>query len=797
MDDLSILGGMIEPAISLPDLEVIPTSIGPVNDIVFGCGGLPRGRVIEILAEESQGKCVNKRTPIYTKFGIKEIGDFDSKDYKDDSFNDLKIEVLDNNHFVETDKVYVKNDVPTIRLKTQFGYELEGTPHHRIKILDTNGNIIWKRLDELIDGDWATILTPTNINIINNPPDIDRKVARLLGYLVAEGHISISRGFGFTTSTKLMLDDYLNCLDEVLPKHKASVLERKRKEHYKLTYYVRSSSRARDENKQIDRRKLLFNQYGLDYWDSGNKEIPKWVLENTQDVWVEFLNGYLAGDGGVSYTDVYNRKHRSIITACSKSEKLIEQLHFMLLMLGVISRKYIKKHKLPNKEEYRDYYNLKISGRHAIRLAGMLNLRHPEKNECLNKSSNIEGTDLNDIIHCPKLLKDIKEWVMNQYSDGSYRNKKDLHYMRDINAKKLNYMINGTHRITRFEIKKLINLLESKFPECPYIEQLEYISNDCRFYDKITNLEDSKSDVMDFHIPSTHSFIGNGFINHNSTIAQWFCTEAQKQGGLIAWADAEKTFSKDYATSSGLDINTLQMIKFSFGEDLLYKIKLMIAMNVFDIIVIDSVNSVIPESLSESKIESFSMNERLQSAKMWADFFRVLEGGYEIKDLNSKPVKSNVITKIIDEKKLIEIEKDTIHSISQKKTCLILINHKNAKVGVTFGQKFYTPGGKKKDFAFSVRLDVTRKKTQTGQEKGIKTLKYRIIELRAVKNKVGVPLGTAQVKMEKSGQILPLTDEDINVLKDVELEDEIEKLPDTANNGLAFLADKLEGNDNG
>jgi recombination protein RecA len=282
-----------------------------------------------------------------------------------------------------------------------------------------------------------------------------------------------------------------------------------------------------------------------------------------------------------------------------------------------------------------------------------------------------------------------------------------------------------------------------------------------------------------------------------STLSQWFVGQAQKQGLNAFWVDAEKTFDKNYAKGSGVDASKLMMLDFSFMEDLLYKLKLLTASNLFDIGVVDSVNSVLPRALGDAKIEGLNMNERLIPARTWAEFFHVLEGGYRIKDLQTgKYVKSNVITKVINEKKLIEESTDEVHKISQKKLALILINHKQPKIGVKFGQKWYTPGGKRKDFAYSVRLDISRKKTETGQVKGVKgVLKHRIVQIKAVKNKVGIPLGIATLKMTVDGDFLPVGDEE---LKDLTLVDEVEEIPeDQVTGAMDLLAFKLakENND--
>ena len=93
-----------------------------------------------------------------------------------------------------------------------------------------------------------------------------------------------------------------------------------------------------------------------------------------------------------------------------------------------------------------------------------------------------------------------------------------------------------------------------------------------------------------------------------STFAQWLVGQAQKQGLNAFWVDAEKTFDQEYAKGSGVDTDKLMMLDFSFMEDLHYKLKLMTASNLFDIGVVYSVNSILPQDLGDAKIEGLNMN---------------------------------------------------------------------------------------------------------------------------------------------------------------------------------------------
>lgn len=238
--------------------------------------------------------------------------------------------------------------------------------------------------------------------------------------------------------------------------------------------------------------------------------------------------------------------------------------------------------------------------------------------------------------------------------------------------------------------------------------------------------------------------IGGKPSSGKSTLCQWLGGLIQKNG-LIWWADVEGTMTKKYAKGSGLNLEQMIFPELGYGEDVLAKIKLALAINKFDAIFIDSIGA------TKSKDHSGdSMHTRLASARMWSEFWDSIISGYQISNPKTgEKIISNEIVHRIDEGKIKELK--TIHKLGQKNTCLIAINHLMPRIGVAFGDKSRTSGGDKKDFVFSIRLRVSVTKSHKNKKTG--ELEYKIIKVENKKNKVGIPLRACQLKMFIDGRI--------------------------------------------
>lgn len=249
-----------------------------------------------------------------------------------------------------------------------------------------------------------------------------------------------------------------------------------------------------------------------------------------------------------------------------------------------------------------------------------------------------------------------------------------------------------------------------------------------------------------------------------STFMQWVAGQVQKRGGKVAWFDAERTFLKSYAAGSGINLDELVLPDFGLGEDMLHKVKLYVASNQFDLVVVDSQDAVKPSSLQEVEAKSHNMRERLSRAMMWAQFYRDLVGGYTIKDAAGNIVKNDRKVHIFQGGK--EVAKDDIHKISDKKTCLAMIAHLVPKPGVVFGKQKDSSGGEEAKFQYSLRIWLLSRQGVMGQVKKQKVLKYSKVKIKVEKVKIGTlkNSGVYEVKMGADGSISDLSNiEDMEV----------------------------------
>lgn len=192
-----------------------------------------------------------------------------------------------------------------------------------------------------------------------------------------------------------------------------------------------------------------------------------------------------------------------------------------------------------------------------------------------------------------------------------------------------------------------------------------------------------------------------------STMAAYIVAQIQKQGGKALWIDAEYSFSKDYYKDIGVKFdNTLLISLPDCGEEALDIVIKAVKTNELSIIVVDSVSSLVPRDELEGAIDKTSV--ALQ-ARMMSKALRMLTG-----------------------------------SIANSKTVVVFINQVRDKVGVFFGNKTATSGGKALNFYSSIRLEVKKGKQIKGaKEEVIGNELY----LCAIKNKVAPPFRKGKIEL--------------------------------------------------
>jgi recombination protein RecA len=187
-----------------------------------------------------------------------------------------------------------------------------------------------------------------------------------------------------------------------------------------------------------------------------------------------------------------------------------------------------------------------------------------------------------------------------------------------------------------------------------------------------------------------------------TTLALHIIANSQKEGGTVAFIDAEHALDPIYARALGVNTEELLLSQPDNGEQAMEICEILIRSGALDVIVIDSVAALVPKAELEGEMEDIHVG--LQ-ARLMSKALRKITG-----------------------------------VVNKTKTAVIFINQLREKIGVMFGNPEVTPGGRALKYYASVRLDIRR---IDNLKEGTDIVGSRT-RVKVVKNKVAPPFKSAE-----------------------------------------------------
>ncbi|MBC6936628.1 MAG: hypothetical protein DWB42_12420 [Chloroflexi bacterium] len=379
-------------------------------------------------------------------------------------------------------------------MTTRRGFSLTATHNHRIRIIDADGNYVWRRMDELAVGDRVVLKKNTlgdgetvrlasveqgNRALSDLPPVLTPELAELLGLYMGDGYTKRRGGLHIVVCKR----------DPDLLTHVQSLMKKVWGKDRQVPIEDRQGCWVANLTGYYIPRFFEANGFSKPQGNHGEGAegafIPSKILQAGKTCVAAFLRGLFEADGGV---------HRGTISLVSTSKRLLNQVQVALLGLGIVAT--IRE--IPRSTGslgQRAKYELRIlnrrEGEKFVREVGFISQR---KRDLAANLGNI--ADRGDSIAVPALCEEF------------YAKSKRL--KNEVRQQIIGLVSNGA--LSQQFVKQTM----TAYPTLQETRLGQLVAKDI-FIDDVAAVEDGACLTYDLSVPDNQTYIANGFVSHNTT----------------------------------------------------------------------------------------------------------------------------------------------------------------------------------------------------------------------------------------------------------------------------------------
>lgn len=507
-------------------------------------------------APNGLGKCLTGNcfvnTEEYGQIRMRDI--FEGINVKDDTWYNKEFKIDINGGQGQVKKIYYNGKNKTIKITTSSGFSIEGSKDRHSILSVKNGAILYNKLCDLKEGDFVCISRKSKFQD-KTKDKISEETAKILGYVISEG-CTTPKGMRFFNSEDEILENFCDLVEKE-DKYRPKIKSEERRGHNR---HISLSACYSDKLRSL----------GIKNEKSGDKTVPQIIMNSSEKIVGSFLSSYFEGDGGVENNDT--------ITCCSKSPLLMEQIHLLLLRMGIISSLKKKKSKLNYTNKYPNGYTswrITISGHEDMLLfkkkIGFISQRKIKDLDKIIKNGKKKQRNPNKDIIPVSLFMGIRNFLDKKRTEAKKlpntpkRNKKGTSSCFDaedyadtstgLHCLQKNYLDILKLGVSNDKMKKCCNTIGRQTKSDVYKEIKNKFSwlKENYFFDTIKKKEEGYDDLYDLCVEKEHCFWSNGFISHNSFLlkAVALLSSASRHANRDTTLEFRKiTYDPDYNPST-------------------------------------------------------------------------------------------------------------------------------------------------------------------------------------------------------------------------------------------------------